>query len=414
MAKKKIRLGIMGAGMGRCHASCFAAMKNDVEITAVCEKNTALHSSLDQYLAPGAKYYTEFDEFIHSGIDAVVLANYFSEHAMFAIKAFEAGVDVLSETTAAPTLKDCVDLVEAAEKYGRKYTLALNCGYFCATHQMKQLVKSGKVGKVLYGEAEYHHKKTMDMREMHLDLDMENLHWGHTMPTSYYNMHSLGALMYITDAMPVMVSCMASRNSDFCREDKMVTDSPSAVVLTKMDTGAVFSSSGRSNLEPTSKWFRLNCEKGCLETDRSDWRLEHLIYGKSADYSENTIPGPDVSGLDNDEIKEIKKHADTSGHGGINFYTSYHFIKYLQGEEKSEFDVYKAAALSAVGVLSWYSALTDKMFRVPDFKNPEDREKVRYDSRSPFAKSYNDLTVPCRLDEKDKFDLYDEKYKFGL
>lgn len=37
-----------------------------------------------------------FDEFIEYDMDAVVLANYFHEHAFFAIKCFEKGIHVFS------------------------------------------------------------------------------------------------------------------------------------------------------------------------------------------------------------------------------------------------------------------------------------------------------------------------------
>ena len=42
------------------------------------------------------------------------------QHAPFAIKAMEAELDVVSECTAAGTLTACVELVEAAERTGRK------------------------------------------------------------------------------------------------------------------------------------------------------------------------------------------------------------------------------------------------------------------------------------------------------
>ncbi len=419
MEKRKLKIGIFGARMGGAHAGTLVAMSDDVEITAFCEKEVELHKDVEKYLAPGGKCYTDFDEFIHSGLDAVVLANYFDEHAKFAIKAFEAGVDVLSETTAAPSLAECVELVEACEKYGRKYALALNCPYFKAVYQMKKMIDDGTVGKVLYGEAEYIHSSEQSI-DSKLEtkkiekIDLDNLHWRQTLPSCYYNMHSLGPLMYITNTMPQSVYCSAMRDDDFYAGTTSLKDCPGAIVITKMDSGAVFNTTGCASYPPTSKWYRLNCENGCLETERYDWREERLIYATKAAHQESTLPGGNDSGLDNEEIRKIQSKADTSHHGGINFYTSYHFVKYLLGEEESEFDVYKAASLSAVGILSWYSALTGKEFRIPDFKSMEDRELIRYDSRTPCAKAYKDLTIPCKLADKDKFDLYDPKYKFGL
>ena len=419
MNDSRLKIGIMGARMGGAHAGCFKALKDLAVVTAVCEKETELHGSLDHDLEPGAVYYSDFDEFIRSGIDAVVLANYFHEHAIYAIKAFEAGVDVLSETTAAPSLAQCVELVEAAEKYGRKYMLAINCPFFPAVYNMKKMLEDGKVGKVLYGAAEYLHTdetsidSKLEVKKI-TELDMDNLHWRQTMPNCYYNMHTLGTLMYITNTLPVSVYCSAIKDEEFCKQKSKATDCPGAVVITKMNDDSVFHTTGCANYGPTSKWYRLNCEKGCMETERYDYKEQRFIFAKRADFMEYSLPSGSTSGLENQEIEEIKKYADTSHHGGINFYTAYHFVKYLLGEEECVFDVYRAATLSAAGILAWYSALTGKEFRIPDFKNAEDRDKIRYDSRIPIAKSQKDITLPFRLSDKDKFDLYDSKYGFSL
>ena len=83
-------------------------------------------------------------------------------------------------------------------------------------------------------------------------------------------------------------------------------------------------------------------------------------------------------------------------------------IEYLKGEIEPFFDVYRSVALSATGIIGWYSALTDsKEYRIPDFRKKEDRDKVRGDYRMPFAKKYEDITLPRRLDEKDKFEGFE-------
>lgn len=417
MAKERLKIGIFGARMGGMHLKCFKALKDLAYVTAVCEKDVELHKGFEDWLEPGCKFYTDWDEFIKSGIDAVVLSNYFDEHAKYAIKAFEAGVDVLSETTAAPTLAECVELVEAAEKYGRKYSLAINCTYFRSVYSMKRYIESGELGRVLSADAEYHHGTESNDSALVTNegsLDLENLHWRTTMPSCYYNMHSLGPLMALTNTMPLTVYCNSVVDDEFCKQNNKLTDTPGAITSTKMDNGAVFNTTGCAIYVPTSKWYRINFEKGCLETERTDWRKDNLVVRRRADrYNSECLSEMEI-GLDNEEIKKMKTYADTSHHGGINFYTAYHFVKYLMGDEESEFDVYKSVTLSAVGILAWYSSLTGKEFKVPDFKNAEDREKIRFDTRKPMAKRYADLNMPCKMADKDKFDLYDPKYKFGL
>ena len=101
--KKKLKIGIMGGGMGAAHAKGFMALSDYAVVTAVCETNPELYSRFDGRVQPDTKFYTDFDEFIHSGIDAVMLANYFHEHAKYAIKAFEAGAGGSSNTVSVPS-----------------------------------------------------------------------------------------------------------------------------------------------------------------------------------------------------------------------------------------------------------------------------------------------------------------------
>ncbi len=104
-----------------------------------------------------------------------------------------------------------------------------------------------------------------------------------------------------------------------------------------------------------------------------------------------------------EEYETFSYHLDNAprtGHGACDHVMYIHMLRFLKGEEEPFFDVYRSVALSAAGILAWYSALDDgKQLDIPDFRNPEEREKVRGDYRMPFAKRYEDLTLPCRIDE---------------
>lgn len=400
--EKKLRIGVMGAQRGSSFARTIGYIRQ-AELTAVCETDPATVERLRPLMPAECAVYSDFDEFIHSGLDAVILCNYFDEHARYAIKAFEAGVAVLSETTAAPTLGECVDLVEACEKYNGRYMLAVNCMYFNAVHAMKMRIDSGETGDVLYGEAEYIHG-THEPQNAYADREDGNLHWRQFLPANMYNMHTLAPLMYVTGSMPKTVSCTVIRNDRMCRERGKLTDTIGSVVVTRMDNGAVFNTTGCSAYAPTSKWYRLACEKETMETERYDWREEKLIVAKDAAHLDYTVPSPQEAGLARDDISQGDVTA--SGHGGIDFYTTYHFIKYLLGEEQPYFDVYRSVAVSAVAILGWYSALTGSgEIRIPDFRDKAQRDAVRGDYRKPFARSVADVNMPWRIDQKNGFHL---------
>ncbi len=402
-----LKIGIFGARRGNAFMNTLRFMKN-AEFVALCEKDEEALKEAKSYLTENVKIYEDYDEFINSGLDGVILCNYFHEHAEYAIKAFKAGVAVLSETTAAPTLGDCVRLVEKCEEYNGVYMLAANCPYFNALHSMKKRIDDNKTGSILYGEAEYLHDpfEGMEKPVPARKIDMNNLHWRQMLPPNAYNMHTLGPLMYVTNSMPLTVSCKMIRNSAMAKHYGNVTDCVGAVVITEMSNGAVFQTTGHNAYGPTSKWYRLACENETLETKRFDSRETRLLVTKDMQHTEDIWDSEKQCGLigPNDEID--KNDVNASGHGGIDYYVTYHFIKVLEKKEQPFFDVYRSAALSAVGILGWYSALTDsRELRIPDFKVKEERDRIRNDFRSPFVERDDKWWIPCRLDEKDKFVL---------
>src|SRR5262245_45060284 len=92
---KPIRVGVIGVGRGQSFAHGASDLVG-MKLVALCDR---WKERLDEV---GKKYkvatYTDFDKFLEHDMDAVVLANYFHEHAPFAIKALNAGFHVMSET----------------------------------------------------------------------------------------------------------------------------------------------------------------------------------------------------------------------------------------------------------------------------------------------------------------------------
>jgi len=401
------KIGILGARRGRSFIRALQRIKG-AEFVALCENDKSALEEVQQYITDDVTVFEDYDEMIRSGIHGVILCNYFHEHTDFAIKAFEAGVAVLSETTAAATLGDCVRLVETCEKCNGTYMLAANCLYFSALYTMKKYIEDGKTGKVMYGEAEYLHGPEGDngLSTVKEEIDYSNLHWRQILPANMYNMHTLGPLMYVTNSEPVKVSCKMIRNPQWTESQAEVRDCPGAVVVTEMTGGAVFQTTGCNGYGPTSKWYRLACERGTMETKRYDRLEERLLVTTGQRHQEDVWMSERENGLigEDDDIKMIDVNA--SGHGGIDYYVTYHFIKVLENKEKPFFDVYRSVALSAVGILGWYSALTDsREFKIPDFTKKEERDLIRNDFRSPFVERGSKWWIPYRLDEKDQFKL---------
>ncbi|MBQ4323360.1 MAG: Gfo/Idh/MocA family oxidoreductase, partial [Clostridia bacterium] len=121
---KQVKIGIFGANRGGDYITALLA--NNADIVAICDKDEFWLNKRREQLGDSVAYYTSFDKFLEHPMDAVLLANYFNEHAPFAIRCLEKGIHVLSECTAAGTMAECVELVRAAEKSNAKYMLCEN------------------------------------------------------------------------------------------------------------------------------------------------------------------------------------------------------------------------------------------------------------------------------------------------
>lgn len=118
-------------------------------MVAYCDKDAAGIERVRQYHEDDMKHitvYSDYDEFLKHDMDAVVLANYFNEHAPFAIKAMRSGKHVLSETISNITMAEGVELCRCVEETGKIYGLLENYPYMKENMAMGELYKTGKLG----------------------------------------------------------------------------------------------------------------------------------------------------------------------------------------------------------------------------------------------------------------------------
>lgn len=374
------RIGIFGGFRGEAYYAPISKTPG-FSVRAICEKNPETREKVRQSVGEEVLVCETFDEMMAAGIDAVVLANYFHEHASYAIRAMEAGLDVISETTAAPTLGECLDLVECCERTGRKYMLAANCVEMVGPYELLRRYRAGELGEVLYAEAEYLHAMNgEDAAKMFYPT--EN-HWRRHLPGTYYNMHSLGVLMAITGLMPKRVSAMEVSVASFAEKVKLKKNkSAGGIALYEMENGAIFRSTGCCGFGPDGKWFRLSCEGGTIETARPD--QDRVLFRKNSCACEEYAPEWQYT-------EEEKK----AGHGGADARICRQICEYLSGKSEPYLDIYRGVALSLAGIYGFYSILDGKTYDIPDIRDKKAREVLRGDYRSPFPDENGNVTLPC-------------------
>lgn len=375
MSINKLRVGVIGVGRGQSFAR--GADLVGMELVALCDKWEAKLVEVGKQF--GVTTYTDYDRFLEHDMDAVILANYFTEHAPFAIKALRAGKHVMSETAANKTLAEGVALCRAVEESGKIYMFAENYPFTAFNQEMARLYRSGEIGRVLYAEGEYNHPMAP---EDILRISPGLSHWRNWLPATYYCTHALAPLMMITDTMPTSVNALAVAAPEVTDQLPRYND-PTSVILCRMDNGAVFRIFGLWT-PGHSNWYRFHGTGGAMEITRGPG---YYGPGQVRVWHDEWNCPPGVP-TERTYLPDWPAHGDLArkaGHGGGDFWTNFHFANAIRSGEQPYLNVYRGVAMSSVGILAWKSALNDgRPYAVPDFRDEASRQQVASDHWSPW------------------------------
>lgn len=386
---KTIRVGVVGIGRGQSFAR--SAQSAGMKLVALCDTwKEKLDQVGKQY---NVKTYTDYDKFLEHDMDAVVLANYFHQHAPLAIKAMQAGLHVMSETTACKTMAEGVALARTVEKTGKIYLFAENYPYTAANQEMRRVYQTGEVGRVLYAEGEYNHPMS---EEDGLRISPGLGHWRNNLPSTYYCTHAMAPLMFITDTMPLSVNALSIPRGPEGK-GRIKQGDIGSVILCRMNNQAVFRLFGIT-IPGHSIWYRVHGTHGAMELERGGgyWgpgrlRVWHEEY--------DCPPAQPVERLYVPRFPVLAEQARKTGHGGGDFFTNYYFAQAIRTGTPPYLDIYRGLAMSVVGILAWKSCLADgQAFTVPNFHKESERRKYENDHWSPFPEDAGPGQPPVNID----------------
>lgn len=374
-AKKKVkpvRVGVYGVGRGMSFASQAAQMEG-VELVALCDQREgALKGAVANM--QGVTPYTSYDRFLEHEMDAVVLANYATEHAPAAIRALDAGFHVQSESLAIKTLAEGVALVRAVERTGLTYMYAENYAYANTIQEMRRLYRAGEVGELRYAEGEYVHPVSPD-EKIWLSPTWE--HWRNWIPATYYCTHAMSPIMYVSRARPVRVSGFVvpyDFDDPTCTETAKRSDL-AGILMVEMDNGA-WVKLLQGSLKGHLTWCRIYGNRGSMET------LRHGDTGMLRVRKEHwdRKPGEPAEIMYHPEFPRFNQQAAASGHGGGDFFMLHEFIRAIRTGKPPYLDVYTGVQMTSLGILGYRSALEGSCaLEVPGFRKRKDLKRYEDD-----------------------------------
>lgn len=161
--KKEIRIALIGTGlMGRTHSNgykrigdFFPELEYRPVLKAVCSRNEEkVRAFAEQWGYESIE--TDWKKIIErDDIDAIDICTPNDTHAEIAIAAAAAGKMILCEKPLARTLEEAKTMVDAIEKAGVQNTVWYNYRRVPAVTLAKQIVDSGKLGRIFHYRANF-------------------------------------------------------------------------------------------------------------------------------------------------------------------------------------------------------------------------------------------------------------------
>ncbi|MBL7698967.1 MAG: Gfo/Idh/MocA family oxidoreductase [Chitinophagaceae bacterium] len=161
--KKQLRIGLVGTGfMGRTHSNGYKRIGDffpDLQyrpvLKAVCaRREDKVKAFAEQW--GYESYETDYKKLIaRNDIDAIDICTPNDSHAEIAIAAAAAGKIILCEKPLARNVEEAQKMVDAIEKAGVANTVWYNYRRLPAVTLAKQIVESGKLGKIFHYRANF-------------------------------------------------------------------------------------------------------------------------------------------------------------------------------------------------------------------------------------------------------------------
>lgn len=355
----KIKVGVVGIRRGGAYVKAFHRSDRS-EITAICDLSDAnLAASAEEIGLNDNQCFKDYDKFLETDINVVVVGTPIPFHEEQVIKALKAGKHVFSEVTMANSIEGCQKILETVKTTGMKYMLAENYIYLDFIQQWKKYIDDGRIGRIHYAEAEYVH----DIRERLYDTGTRpgESYWRTYRPPIHYCTHSLGPLMFLIGNGDRICKATAWGNKASIVENPALY--PSTIdmqaALFETEQGRIIKIL-RSQVTPREKHiitYNVYGTEGFLETGRTaGYNTVGTRFFGATDKA--AIP-MNCNGTNLDTPKRLR----FGGHGTSDYYGAMAFLDYIEYDKKPFATVEVAAQLTLPGLIAHECAMQEHVWK---------------------------------------------------
>ena len=333
------RAGIEATGVGR--------------ILAVCDIREDVLGEAMEKLGASEKY-VDYEEMLDKAdLDAVVVGTPMQLHAPQCVLALERGLHVLSEVTAAVSVEQCRELVQASNASKGVYMMAENANYMKPNVLVTELVRRGMFGEVYYAEGEYLH----ELKELN-ERTVWRRKWQNGIRGVTYGTHSLGPILQWMAGDRIVRVCCEGSGSHYKDPRGVPYADDTSVMLAKTAKGSLIKVrcdmiSDRPHVTCT---YQLQGTKGAYESFRSKEEKAKIWL---ADVCEDKNQWIELWDLEEEYMPEMWRQpseaATSAGHGGSDYFEILDFVKSVTGDIACPIGIHEAMDMTLPGLLSQQS-----------------------------------------------------------
>ncbi|HEY3281150.1 MAG TPA: Gfo/Idh/MocA family oxidoreductase [Armatimonadota bacterium] len=262
-----VGIGIIGCGaIGQRRHIPEAAANPDCKLVAVCDYLADRSKSVAEHY--GCKAFTDYHEMLElPEIDAVAIGIRNDLHASVTIDALKAGKHALCEKPIATTLEEAQEMIDTAASCGKFLMVGHNQRLMPAHVKAKEILRSGKLGKVLTFRTMFEHSGPQNWV---LEQSMQSWFFQKDLAimgaTGDLGVHKADLIRWLIDSEVEQVSALLGTLDKKYDNGQPVTVDDNAVCLLKMKSGAFGTIvASWTNYGPESNGTTLNCSKGVMQ-----------------------------------------------------------------------------------------------------------------------------------------------------
>ena len=159
--QSKLRVGVIGLGMGRGHLKTYQSIPDKCEVGGICDTDPARLQEIGDTYGVADRYTDPEEMFDHAGLDAISLAVPNTFHCPLTCSALEKGLHVLCEKPMAMSVEEAEKMKAAAEKSGRTLMINFSSRFNPTSFALKQQTDAGELGDIYFGRTVWHRRRGM-------------------------------------------------------------------------------------------------------------------------------------------------------------------------------------------------------------------------------------------------------------